>query len=156
MQRNRSSAGLDCDRRGFQSTAVSVVKRARLGGDINETSRLSQIVSISTAGPYLHFWYWIGSEDSCGNDYFRVKINGVEKLSNDLCAAKNTGGWVERVVDLSAFTGSTVTLMFEVMTNSSLNSNLFLDDVSMSTTSSAMQGDFLMKETLEDLTKARD
>ncbi|PKO07196.1 MAG: hypothetical protein CVU41_02635 [Chloroflexi bacterium HGW-Chloroflexi-3] len=110
---------------------------AWLGGDINEISRISQVVSISAAGPYLHFWYWIGSEDSCGNDYFRVKINGVEKLSNDLCVAKNTGGWVERVVDLSAFTGSTVTLMFEVMTNSSLNSNLFLDDVSMSSVSTA-------------------
>jgi hypothetical protein len=41
------------------------------------------------------------------------------------------------VVNLSGYAGSTVTLMFEVTTDESINSNFFLDDVSMSNVSTS-------------------
>ena len=43
----------------------------------------------------------------------------------------NTGGWVTHSVNLSAYAGQTVALQIRVETDSSLNSNLFVDDVAM-------------------------
>lgn len=109
---------------------------AWLGGAENETSRLSQNVAISSSGPYLHYWYWIGSEDYCGYDFLNVKINNEIKYQISLCENNNSTNWIEKVIDLSSHSGSTVNLMFEVVTDGTFNSNLFLDDVSMSISSS--------------------
>jgi hypothetical protein len=54
-----------------------------------------------------------------------------------------TGEWVERSVDLSVFTGQTVDLVFQVETDSSLNSNWFIDDVSLKSTGRSRSGDLL-------------
>ena len=112
---------------------------AWLGGDASETSRLSQTITISGTAPYLHFWYYIASEDACGYDFFRVKVNGSQVISANLCSSTNTNGWVKAVVNLSGMVGASKTVMFEVTTDSSLNSNLFLDDVSMSNLSTMME-----------------
>lgn len=111
-----------------------------LGDDIEkygEISRLSQNVLIYSSSPYLHFWYEIFSDDYCSIDYdiFKVKINGSTIFSEELCYANNTIGWTEKVINLSAFSGSSVTLMFEVITDSTVFSSFFLDDVSMSSVS---------------------
>lgn len=108
-----------------------------LGGDDYETSRLSQSVIISSSRPYLHYWYWIGSEDICGYDFYRLKVNSSLLIQTNLCDSTSTNGWVERVVNLSSYSGSTATLMFEVTLDGVLNSNFFLDDVSMSSVSTA-------------------
>lgn len=107
-----------------------------LGGGNNEVSKLSQEITIDSLNPYIHFWYWAASEDYCGYDFFKVKINSAVVDEMDLCDANDTNEWVELVLDLSAYVGSQVTLMFEVSTDSSLNSNLFVDDVSMDSSSS--------------------
>ena len=106
-----------------------------LGGEDYETSRLSQSVLISSSRPYLHYWYWIGSEDICGYDFYRLKVNSSVLIQTDLCDSTSTNGWVERVVNLSSYSGSTATIMFEVTLDGVLNSNFFLDDVSMSSNS---------------------
>jgi bacillopeptidase F (M6 metalloprotease family) len=66
----------------------------------------------------------------------------------DLCSLTDTGGWVENVVDLSAFIGSTKTLLFEVSTDNSPEtySSFFLDDVGMSSVStvSSVIGDEIL------------
>jgi subtilisin family serine protease len=108
-----------------------------LGGADNETSILSQSVLVSSSRPYLHYWYWIASSDFCDYDMFKLKVNSSVISQSDLCSLTNTGGWVERVVNLSGNAGSTVTLMFEVTTDESINSNFFLDDVSMSNVSTS-------------------
>jgi hypothetical protein len=105
---------------------------AWLGGDDSDTSQLSQTITISAAAPYLHFWYWAASEDACGWDYFYVGVNNNFFYSETLCSSNSTGGWVQRVLNLSAYAGSGKTVQFKVVTDGSLNSNLFLDDVSMS------------------------
>jgi hypothetical protein len=79
----------------------------------------------------LHFWYWLASEDVCGYDFFRVKVNNSIVGGINLCSANNTGGWVEAVINLGAYAGTGKTVMFEVTTDASLTSNLFLDDISM-------------------------
>jgi hypothetical protein len=105
---------------------------AWLGGAMDETSRLSQTFSVPAGSSYLHYWYWIASGDYCNYDYFWIKVNSTTMYTRTLCGDTDTGGWVEGSLSLAAYVNTTITLMFEVTTNSSLNSNLFLDDVSLS------------------------
>jgi hypothetical protein len=111
---------------------------AWLGGDDLETSRLSQTITISASAPYLHYWYYSASEDVCGYDFFRIKVNGTIVSTKDLCSSTNTNAWIAGVLNLSSYVGTGKTITFEVTTDSSYNSNMFLDDVSMSNAASAM------------------
>jgi len=112
---------------------------AWLGGDDNETGKLSQTITISGTAPYLHFWFYAASEDVCGYDFFRVKVNGSPILEYSLCSSSNSNGWVQGVLNLAGFVGTNKIVMFEVTTDGSLNSNLFLDDVSMSSSAMMME-----------------
>jgi M6 family metalloprotease-like protein len=121
-----------------QTLASSVTPHAGtwaawLGGDYDDTSQLTQ-AGISLVGVrYLHYWYWIASADVCGYDYARVKVNGTPIKSYDLCTTNSTGGWVQEVLDLNSYIGTSISLQFEVTTDASDNSNFFLDDVSITT-----------------------
>jgi subtilisin family serine protease len=105
------------------------------GGDDSDTSYVQQTVTISC--PYLAYWHWIASEDTCGNDFAGVVVNGNGVDQYDLCVDSNTGGWVKHVVNLGAYVGQTVQLQIRTETNSSMNSNLFVDDVSLQSTAAA-------------------
>lgn len=106
---------------------------AWMGGANNETARLTQS-GISLSGVrYLHHWYWIGSEDVCGYDFAYVKVNGSTLKTYNLCSSNNTSGWVQDTLDLNAYAGSNIALQFEVATDGSLNSNFFVDDISIGT-----------------------
>ncbi len=108
-----------------------------LGGSYEEVNSVSQTISIPASGPYLHYWYWIGSADVCGYDFFRVKLGTTTVHTKNLCQTTNTGGWVQGTLNLAAYAGSSVSLKFEVTTDDILNSNLFLDDIFFSTSSTA-------------------
>ena len=112
-----------------------------LGGDYNEVAILSQTITISASAPYLHFWYWLSSEDICGYDFFRVGVNNNDFYTLNLCETNETYGWVKKVLNLSGYVGTNKTVQFTVTTDSSLNSNLFLDDVSMSTTATMSEAE---------------
>ncbi len=129
---------------------------AWLGGEYSDTSYVLQTITISSGTPYLHYWYYIASEDVFSFDYFRLKVDSSTVLTVDLCDSNNTGGWVEGVVDLSGYTGNSRVLKFEVTTDSSLNSNFFLDDVSFSGSSSA-SGEVYLPDglDLDRITEAR-
>ena len=101
-----------------------------LGGANNETCYIQQQITVPSSCPFLLFYQWIYSEDSCGHDYGYVLINGVNVATLNLCETENTGGWVESRVNLSSYAGQTVTLRFRAHTNASMNSNWFIDDVS--------------------------
>jgi len=111
---------------------------AWLGGDDLETSRLSQTLTISASAPFLHYWYYSASEDVCGYDFFRIKVNGTIVSTKDLCSSTNSNAWIAGVLNLSSYLGAGKTITFEVTTDGSYNSNMFLDDVSMSNAASAM------------------
>ena len=87
-----------------------------------------------TGARYLHYWYWIASEDMCGYDYAGVFVNGSLLKQYDLCSSSSTGGWVQQLLDLNAYAGTTITLTFAVTTDGSFNSNFLLDDVSIGAT----------------------
>jgi hypothetical protein len=104
-----------------------------LGGDNDEIAYISQTVTVPISNPVLSFWEWIGSaETGCGYDVGSVRIDDTVVTSFDLCTNTNTGGWVRRTQNLSAYAGQTVELQFLVTTNGSDNSNLFIDDVAIS------------------------
>ena len=105
---------------------------AWLGGADNEESALWQQIVVSAGAPVLHYAYAIGSEDACGFDFAQIVVNGVIVKDYQLCGNTVTGDWVQGSVDLSAYAGQSVELLFMVVTDGSLNSNLFLDDVSFS------------------------
>ncbi len=113
---------------------------AWLGGDDDEVAILSQTITISASAPYLHFWYWSASEDACGFDFLRIGVNYFNFYQRELCSANNTSGWVQGVLNLSGYVGTNQTVQFTVTTDGSLNSNLFLDDVSMSASATMSEG----------------
>jgi len=114
---------------------------AWLGGDHNEISRLSQVVTIPTNLYYLHFYFDIYSKDACGYDFARLKINNVTFHTFDLCESEQTSNWVHAAANLSAYKGTTVTIQFEVTTDDSLISSFYMDTVSLSSSSLAPERD---------------
>jgi hypothetical protein len=103
---------------------------AWLGGSYNEISYIRQNVTIPAGAPILSYWAWIASADACGYDFGGVMVNSTVVNQFNLCTSTSTGGWVRRTVNLGAYVGQTVALQLRVETDSSLNSNLFIDDVS--------------------------
>ena len=109
-----------------------------LGGDYSDVSTIAQSVTVPSGSPYLGYWHWIGSEDYCGYDYGYVRVNGTALETLNLCTNEDTSGWVHRVVNLSAYSGTSVNLQFQVVTDSSLNSNWFIDDVAFQASASPL------------------
>ncbi|MFC2037278.1 hypothetical protein ACFLYD_04800 [Chloroflexota bacterium] len=101
-----------------------------LGGDFDEISLIEQVVDLPAQNAVLTFWLWIASEDQCGKDYGVLAVDDAT-ATFDLCTAMNTEGWALLTADLADFAGQTVTLMIAAVTDDSLNSNLFVDDVSL-------------------------
>jgi|GEM_PF-2621852 len=100
-----------------------------LGGDNDEVSYIQQEVTVPVDRPQLTYWYWINSADTCGADRSSLIVDGRVIESYYLCATRNTGGWVQRIVDLSAYRGRTAELQLRVETDSSGISNLYIDDI---------------------------
>ncbi len=103
---------------------------AWLGGASNETSYVQQQITVPTSNTYLSYWHWIDSADLCNYDFAYVKVNGTSVHTYNLCSSTNTGGWVQKTVNLASYSGQTVMVRVEVTTDGSLTSNLFLDDFS--------------------------
>lgn len=104
---------------------------AWLGGDYNEIAYVRQSVTIPSGASILSYWAWIASEDVCGYDFGGALVNSTVVDQFNLCASTSTGGWVRRTVNLGAYVGQNVALQLRVETDGSLNSNLFIDDVSL-------------------------
>ncbi len=108
-----------------------------LGGDYSDISYISQLVTIPASLPYLTYWHWIASNDVCGYDFGGVVIDSTVVETYDLCTTTSTGGWVPHVVDLSAYAGQSVSMQIRSETDSTVNSNLFIDDVSLQPTAAS-------------------
>ncbi len=104
-----------------------------LGGEDNDTSYIYQNnINLSTsASATLQLWYWIASQDVCGRDYGYIQINTTTVYTWNLCSSKNTGRWVKLKLNLNAYVGQTVNLTIKAVTDMYLNSNLFIDDVTL-------------------------
>jgi hypothetical protein len=100
-----------------------------LGGEYDDNSYIQQQVTVPAGQSYLSYWHWIASADYCGYDFGGVLVNGSVVEAYELCIDTNTGGWVQRVVDLSIYAGTSVTLEIRAECDSTNNSNLFIDQV---------------------------
>jgi hypothetical protein len=108
---------------------------AWLGGEYNALHQLAQLVSIPLGARTLSFWYWIDSVEFCGYyDAAWLYVGGNMLVEFDLCRNNNTGGWVRRSVDVSAYTGRTVWIQFFARLDPDTNSNFLVDDVMISST----------------------
>lgn len=104
---------------------------AWLGGESNEHSKLSQKITITSSSPYLHLWVWLASEDACGYDFFDLYVDDEYVGYVPLCEEFNTNGWATLGMDLRPYVGER-TVSFIVTTDNIFNSNVFIDDVKMS------------------------
>ncbi len=103
-----------------------------LGGGYDGITAISQTVAVTDGESILSYWLWIASaDDVCGYDFGKILINNIEVYSINLCTDNNTNGWTNRTLDLSAYIGQDIDLQFRVKTDGWLNSNLFIDDVSL-------------------------
>jgi len=71
---------------------------AWLGGYPNESSQISQTVTIPAGRSILHFWLYTASADYCGYDVFGVVINSDIVYSQWVCDSSDTYGWVHKTV----------------------------------------------------------
>lgn len=106
---------------------------AWLGGEFNEVSFIEQEATVLPTEPYLSYYYWIASQDTCDHDFASVRVNGAVMAQYALCQSNNSTGWNRHAVNLAAYAGQTVHLQLRTETNGSRNSNLFIDDVAFST-----------------------
>ncbi len=104
---------------------------AWLGGGYFELSSLEQTNLTLTGVRYLHYWYWIVSEDDCGNDFANIYVNGDVLKTTNLCYTTSTNGWMEDVIDLNSYVDTSISLKIETTLNGSFHSNLYLDNISI-------------------------
>ncbi len=102
---------------------------AWLGGANSESAYIQRQLAIPSSTPYLIYWRWMDSADTCGYDFGRVYVNNTLLKTYDLCLAKKTNGWLTETLDLRAYAGLTVTFSISATTDSTLISNLFVDDL---------------------------
>jgi secreted trypsin-like serine protease len=113
---------------------------AWLGGIDDEISYIQQRLKVAAGAPWLVYYHWIASADECGYDFGGVIVDGTVVDVYDLCDDEDTGGWVKHAVDLRAYAGKTVAIQIRAETDSSNNSNLFIDDVSFAANRTAEVG----------------
>lgn len=120
---------------GLPITARSGSWIAWLGGGHDETSVISQTVTLpASPALYLTFYYQLLSEESgCIWDLGYVYVNAALQATAELCISNNVTSWAPHSIDLSAFAGQTVTLSFWAVTDGSLLSSFFVDDVALAT-----------------------
>ena len=135
----------------FQNTAQQTVARsgswyAWLGGYDNAIDTLYQDITIPAgSGARLQFWYFITTNESTSTAFDSMVVAVANPLTgarlSTLATFSNvnaTGGWVQsNALDLSAFAGQTVRLMFVAQTDGSLVTNFFLDDISVTATTAS-------------------
>jgi hypothetical protein len=96
-----------------------------------------QEVMVPTSNPTLYYWHWVDSDDLCNSEYdiagvvveYAGELEAVDAFT--LCYPNNTNGWRSRTVSVSGYAGKSVILYLAAFTDGTLNSNWFIDDVSL-------------------------
>jgi hypothetical protein len=118
---------------------------AWLGGYNSGTDAIYQNVAIPAgASPVtLRFWYRITTSDSPADayDFLRVRIQNTAGTTLATVATYSnqsaTSGWVQSpAIDLSGYAGQTIRLRFEATMDDSLTTSFYIDDISISATTS--------------------
>jgi hypothetical protein len=102
-----------------------------LQGKGGKTRQIYQPLTVPSTATTLRFWRraYRYSGQTCGQDYARVRLGGQTLRQYDLCALPTS--WVEERIDVQAWRGQRLDLMFDASTNSAGDAPvaLLLDDV---------------------------
>lgn len=104
---------------------------AWLGGYIDEESALTQVVTVPSDRPFLHYWYKIEAPTrDCAGGEASVIVNKENIYRNfDLCEP-NGHDWSADKIDLSQYSEQTITLRFYVKIEADdAPSSFFVDDI---------------------------
>ncbi|MBC8074892.1 MAG: hypothetical protein H7Y32_02350 [Chloroflexales bacterium] len=125
----------------IKNTGFSLIPRsgqylAWLGGLDDEDGILAQTFVLPTEGPvYLRYAYQVRSnEANCTFDVARVYVNDTLVSESGLCITNETADWKIASIDLGAYAGKSVRIAFYVVTDESVISNFFVDDVAFQAT----------------------
>ena len=126
---------------------------AALGASNSETDTLTQTLTIPSTATFasLTFWANVVTQESANSgpfDFCHVEIHNSSGTllatpltldNNSSASSSNTAGtyFKPAAVDLSAYKGQTIQLVFHVTTDSSLPTTFRIDDVSIALTTSA-------------------
>lgn len=111
---------------------------ARLGymPDGRVLARIGQQVTLPASGPvYLNLALWLYSTELCDvpyYDFFGVYVGNTLVAYNDRLCQGVIGGWQRYTVDLTAYAGQTVPLVFSISSADNLASIALLDDIAIS------------------------
>lgn len=102
---------------------------ASLGGGIGGVDEIQQVVTLPAQGPiWLNFAYQGDPNDSSGVPVFNILINETY-IWNDYPLPT---GWKTLRMDVSAYTGQTVTLRFRLTESLTYPGGMIVDDVFLS------------------------
>ena len=113
---------------------------AWIGGDASSTDTISQDVTIASdvQQAYVQFWYEIATQETSTTaaDTMQVTVTDLSSgATSTLASFSNlnaTTGWAQSgQLDVTPYRGRTVRLSFSGTSNTSLNTNFFIDDVSL-------------------------
>ncbi|MFN8441538.1 MAG: trypsin-like serine protease [Caldilineaceae bacterium] len=111
-------------------TPHSGTQAVHLLGVDNEVAYVAQRVTIPSGVTILTYWYQSHSGDDCGYDFGGVVVNRNTVLDSiELCTSKQQQTWQQRTVDLSSYAGQTIEIALRGETDTSLSSELWIDDV---------------------------
>ena len=107
---------------------------AWLGGYNNATDYIYQKVTVPAGGQLSYWWYMSTREPrSRSYDYFYVRLyNASGQYMTTLRTFSNASGegvWRQDTLDLSAYAGQTLYIVFYVTTDSSYSTSFYVDDV---------------------------
>jgi len=121
---------------GFSLTPHSGQYLAWLGGLNDEDGILAQTFALPATGPiYLHYVYQVRSnEANCTFDVARVFVNATRVSETGLCITNETTDWKSGSINLGAYAGQTVRIAFYAITDESVISNFYVDDVAFQAT----------------------
>ena len=104
-----------------------------LGGDSALSTHIEQEITVPDTASELIYWHWIDSIFACNGSVGGVMLDGTYVDQYPLCTSADTGGWVRRSVDLTAYAGQTVPLRFASQTEMDNYSSLYIDTVFVQT-----------------------
>lgn len=108
-----------------------------LGGVYNNTKKISQTVPVppeATSVTIVYYYWQASAETTCflGGDTFSFgyAYSGASSGATSWpCQSSNTNGWQRVQINLGDINSSWVSLSFELSTNGTANTNVFIDDV---------------------------
>lgn len=138
VERSSRDNAIVCDaaRCGVDVPVHSGSHAAWLGGSPSEESEVEQTLWLPAGKPAtLTFWYRISSGDRCGYDYASVHVRSNGQLTRltrySMCYRTNSYAWLSTSLDLSAYAGQEIGLLFRGDNDSRNASSFFVDDVSV-------------------------